>query len=56
MPVSNPEAQLLMRHPHEHGGLSSSATLEEEGHHGVGEALADKVYGKDVAQGLTMPF
>ncbi|CAM4719890.1 unnamed protein product [Caretta caretta] len=50
MPESDPEAQLLMRHPHEHGGLSSSATLEEEGHHGVGEALADKVNGKDVAQ------
>nr|XP_048691035.1 uncharacterized protein LOC125629688 isoform X2 [Caretta caretta] len=43
MPESEPEAQLLMRHPHEHGGLSSSATLEEEGDHGLGEALADKL-------------
>ncbi|CAM4719866.1 unnamed protein product [Caretta caretta] len=50
MPESDPEVQLLMRHPHEHGGLSSSTTREEEGHHGVGEALADKVNGKDVAQ------
>ncbi|XP_048713154.2 uncharacterized protein LOC125639650 [Caretta caretta] len=45
-----PETQLLMRHPDEHGGLSLSTPLEEEGKRSLGESPVDKVNGKDIAQ------
>ncbi|XP_065436510.1 uncharacterized protein LOC135980454 [Chrysemys picta bellii] len=50
MPEAEPKAQPLRRHPDEHGGLSSSITLKEEGDHGFGESPVDKVNGKDVTQ------
>ncbi|XP_050780966.1 uncharacterized protein LOC127035293 isoform X3 [Gopherus flavomarginatus] len=50
MPEPEPEAQPFMRHPDEHGGLSLSSTLEEEGDHCLGELPADKLNRKDVTQ------
>nr|XP_042712763.1 uncharacterized protein LOC122174339 [Chrysemys picta bellii] len=51
-PLMEPESetQLLVRYPNEHGGLSSSTRLEEEGERSSGESLVDKVNGKDIAQ------
>ncbi|EMP32862.1 hypothetical protein UY3_09999 [Chelonia mydas] len=50
MPEPKPKIQLLVRHPDERGGLSSSTRLEEEGKRNLGESPSDKVNGKDVAQ------
>ncbi|XP_043366089.1 uncharacterized protein LOC122459200 [Dermochelys coriacea] len=49
-PEPEPETQLLVRHPDEHGGLLSSTPLEEEGEPSSGESPADKVNGKDIPQ------
>ncbi|XP_030436348.1 uncharacterized protein LOC115659802 [Gopherus evgoodei] len=50
MPEPEPKTQPFMRHPDEHGGLSLSTALEEEGDHCLGELPADKLKRKDVTQ------
>ncbi|EMP42023.1 hypothetical protein UY3_00739 [Chelonia mydas] len=49
-PEPEPETQLLVRHPNEHGGLLLYTPLEEKGERSSGESPVDKVNGKDIPQ------